>query len=728
MIRILTILFLALTTPAHSQERAANHLLGASSPYLLQHLYNPVDWYPWGEEALEKALDENKMVFVSIGYASCHWCHVMRKESFENPEIAALLNANFVAIKIDREERPDLDEQFMLATRILTGTGGWPNNLLLTPLGDPVFAATYLPPEDLTELLMQMNASWRKNPEAIQTEGARLTRYLKAYLTRQAAAVELTAERLAAINAGLLAQMDEFHGGIGTTVKFPRESLFLYLNDAARRGEGAAREAVVAALDGMIAGGIHDEIGGGFHRYAVDPAWHVPHFEKMLYNQARIGLLLIRSIADLPNEGHARALERLIAYLMREMRAPGGALYAAQDADSLIASGEDKREGAYYLWTPRQVITVLGETDGAWINQVFDIGENGEVDGANVLHLPGPLPDPARLDPLLARLAEARAKRPTPDTDRKILLGWNGAIIAMLAEAAQVTGHDEYWQAGATAARDLLATLKTGDGYQRVVFDGSANLPAQLPDLGAFALGLIALHDYAPEGEEGAPWLAEARAIGEIIRTSFGSLDQGLRMSMQPDGFSPIIAIDDGELASGNAMALMVLSRLSRRLEAPELDIDAHRLAATLSGFGAEAPNQRAGALMAVRELREGESGPVRYVSGGAVRVAMRQSGDQVSFELSMKPGWHVNAHVPLEDYFIATELLIADTPLPADAYPQAQIKALGFNPVPLALYEGRFTLRAKLPEGRPISARLILQSCSEEICLAPETLVFTLW
>ncbi|HHB81639.1 MAG TPA: DUF255 domain-containing protein, partial [Aliiroseovarius sp.] len=611
--------------------------------------------------------------------------------------------------------------------QVRSGSGGWPNSLCLTPLGDPVFGGTYFPPDAFTSLLGQMQTLWQESPEVINAEGFRMARYLKDYLTRQAAAVDLTPELLAGISAGLVKRMDEFNGGIGTAPKFPQESLFLFLNDAARRGDAGAVLAVSAALDGMIAGGIHDQIGGGFHRYAIDPAWHVPHFEKMLYNQAMIGLLLTRSIADRPNANHARVLRRLISYLLREMRAPSGAFYAAQDADSITNKGE-RREGAYYLWQPAEARARLGVENGDWVNDVFDISESGDLDGANILHLPAGVPDFGRLDPLLDVLATARAKRAHPDTDHKILLGWNGAVISLLAEAAQVTGQVEYWQAGAEAARALLDGLKTPKGYERALFEGrSTQVPAQLPDLAAFGLGLIALHDFAPDETKRAPWLAEARAIAEIIRTGFGSADSGYRMAMQPEGFSPVIAIEDGELASGNAMALTLFARLARRTEAPELEIDAARLAAALSGLAAEIPDQRAGLLAAIRELDAGESGPVRYVAAGAVRVEMQQTDGELRFMLQMKPGWHINAHAPLEEYLIPTELVVAKAPLPASAYPEPEIIALGFNPQPLALYDGRLTLTAPLPAQRPATAQLTLQSCSDEICLAPEELHFVL-
>ncbi len=732
--RLIPILLLILSAAApavlSAQERRPNNLLGAQSPYLLQHLYNPVDWYPWGREALDKARAENKLIFVSIGYASCYWCHVMRRESFEDAEIAAILNADFVSIKIDREVRPDLDEQFLLATRYLTGSGGWPNNVILTPEGDPVFGGTYFPPRELKERLLRQAGLWRDDPASLRAEGARVGGFLRDYLTRQAAATELTPDLLARIRAGLLAQMDEFSGGLGTAPKFPREQVFLYLGDIAERtGDREARAAVTALLDGMLAGGIHDQVGGGFHRYAVDPEWHIPHFEKMLYNQANIGLLLIRSVIATGDPAHARALDRMLGYLLREMRAPGGAFYASQDAESPLPEG-GKREGAYYLWTPEEVVSALGPRDGAWLNQIFGVDQYGDLEGGNVLHLPAAMPDPARLDPMLERLRVRRADRAPPDTDEKLLLGWNGALIAMLAEAGHALERPALWQAGARAARFLIDRLGSADGYLRMVYAGTAREPAQLPDLAAFALGLIALHDYAPAGADRGAWLAEARRIADLLLRDFGSVDAGLRMSAAPEGISPVIAVDDGELASGNAMTLLVLTRLARRMEAPELIIAADRLAATLSGLAVEDPVERAGALAAILELKAGESGLVRHVAGGAVRVEARPDPEagEVGFTLTIKPGWHVNAHEPLEDFFIPTDLVVGERPLPADAWPAPRIVTLGFNPEPLALYDGTLTLTAPLPDTRPARARLILQACSDEICLAPEEIDFTLW
>lgn len=725
------IFFILCATGLNAQDRLPNHLLGTQSPYLQQHLYNPVDWYPWGPEALERARLENKMIFVSIGYSSCHWCHVMREESFEDPAIAAFLNEHFISIKIDRERRPDLDEQFMLATQVLTGSGGWPNNLVLTPLGDPFFAGTYFPPDALTSLLQQLSDIWRDEPEVINAEGFKLALYLKNYLTRTAAAVELTPALLGNINMRLLNQLDDFNGGMGTAPKFPRESLFLFLMDQARRnGDPDLLQAVTNSLNGMVRGGIHDHVGGGFHRYAIDPEWHVPHFEKMLYNQAMIGLLLARSVQDTADANHARALERLIAYSIRKLRDQGGAFYAAEDADSYDALGE-KHEGAFYVWSPEQIAAI--SPDAHYLNGLLQITNEGELEGENVLHLPEGFRDFDKLDPMLETLRLARDERIPPTTDTKILMGWNGMMIAMLAEASHAMQRPDYWQTGADAARFILSEMKADDGYHRVIFEGSAGVPAQLGDLGALALGLIALHDYAPDNEDSAPWLVKALYIANIIRTNFGSAQDGYTMTENADGFSSIIAVDDGELPSGNALALLVFSRISKRMEAPDLQLEADLLAAAISGHAAEQPEQRAASLTAIQELHNGETGPVRFISSGAVRIQMTpdRTAGELRFDLTIKPGWHINAHVPLEDYFIPTDLVINGAALPATAYPDPVVKSLGFNEDMLALHEGTLTLRAPLStseantSGRAI---LVLQACSDEICLAPEELTFTLW
>ena len=304
-------------TLAQETKRKPNHLLGVQSPYLQQHLYNPVDWYPWGEEALNKAKRENKPIFLSVGYSTCHWCHVMARESFEDPAIGAFLNEHYVSIKIDRERRPDLDEQFMLATQALTGRVGWPNSVFMTSDAKPFYAATYLPPNDLMNALDQIKDMWKSERATLQQEGDRITNGIMSYMNRSEAAQDVTLARVQQAVLSIIDQVDYFSGGLGTAPKFPQEAAMLLLLDQARRGDKAALDVVKGALDGMLMGGIHDHVGGGFHRYAVDPNWLVPHFEKMLYNQAMIGRLLVGTYELTGDYRYKHTAQRVFDYVIR---------------------------------------------------------------------------------------------------------------------------------------------------------------------------------------------------------------------------------------------------------------------------------------------------------------------------------------------------------------------------------------------------------------------------
>ncbi len=733
---LLALLFFA--PAAFAQTGQKNHLEGEDSPYLLQHLYNPVDWYPWGEEALEKARAENKLIFVSVGYASCHWCRVMADESFENEGIAEILNEHFVSIKIDRERRPDLDEQYLLATQLLTGSGGWPNTVFLSPGGDPFHGGTYFPPAEFQTLLLQLVDRWKREPATVIAEGGRLSEFVRNALTQTAEARELTPEVVNLAAQSVLEATDPFSGGIGDTSKFPRESLFLFMLDQAERtGDGEMLAGVTGMLDGMIRGGIHDHVGGGFHRYAIDPDWQVPHFEKMLYTQAMTGRLLVRAWRSTGNLSYRRAAERLFSYVLRELRGPDGGFYSAQDADSVNAEGAYV-EGAYYTWTPDDLGNV--SQSSAFLAKLFEVSAAGDLDGASVLNWgddPGNLAEEmgiteaafyAGLDPLLDELLAARANRPTPAPDEKILMAWNGVMIATLAEAAYVFERPDYLAAAEAAARLVLDQMQSDQGFTRVYFDGKASIPAQLPDYAGFGLALLALHDYSPNLKDRAFWLTQARQQADYIRALFGDAQDGYRMNVNPEGISAIISVDDTEISSGNAMALALFSGLSKRQPAPELELDATRLAGALSGLGLELPDQRAAALHASQDLQFGETGPVRFVSGGAVRVEFVRNPEGNDFQLNMsiKDGWHINAHEPLEDYFIPMELLVDGQPVAKAAYPVATVKPLGFNPLPLALYEGDISLTGQAQPGT--FARLILQACSDEICLQPEELSFYNW
>ena len=342
-----------------ASEGRLNRLANEDSPYLRQHAKNPVDWYPWGKEAFEKARKENKPILLSVGYSTCHWCHVMERESYSDKDIAAVLNANFVAIKVDRERRPEVDETYMIATEMLNQAGGWPNNVFLTPELKPFAAVTYLPKPQFKELMEQINTHWRTNPGPIMGQAERVASVIAAYMSSRIEARAITPALLKNLVKQATANFDEFNGGIGVAPKFPQESLLLFLLEQAERNLNTrAREVALTTLDNMLLGGIRDHVGGGFHRYAVDPQWRVPHFEKMLYNQALISQALAQAYRMTGHERYATALRETLDHVVRDMQLPGGAFATAFDADSKTATGE-KKEGTFFVWTPADITKAL---------------------------------------------------------------------------------------------------------------------------------------------------------------------------------------------------------------------------------------------------------------------------------------------------------------------------------------------------------------------------------
>ena len=721
--RLFSILALALTTNmAHGENRLAQQ----SSPYLQQHADNPVDWYPWGDEALNKAKAEGKMLFVSIGYASCHWCHVMEEESFENEAIAALLNEHFISIKIDRERRPDLDEQFIMVTSALTGSAGWPNSIFMTPDAEPFYAGTYFPPANFTQLINTIADVWKNNNAALRAEAFTIASRMRNYLDQTAVLGEVSSADINAAATDMLGNLDEFYGGFGSAPKFPRESALLFLLDQAQRtGDSELLNAVTLTLDGMIKGGIHDHVGGGFHRYSVDPEWGIPHFEKMLYNQALIGRLLLRAYSATGNADYARAARRTFDYVLREMQHSDGAFYAAQDADSLGPDGE-RVEGAFYAWTPAQIRQVLGDGATSLIS-AFNVIEQGTFEGANVLHL-SKMPLQAGIDNAkLEKLWQARNLRPAPIKDTKIILAWNGEMIATLAEASRVLDNPEYGTAAVRAAEFLLGKMQTETGLKRIWFDGGVSIQAQLQDYAAFGRALLAVHDFSEPGA--TDWLKATDILATEMLRLFADPQQAMRMNAQAVGLGVFRPLDDNEIASGNAQALEFLVGLDRRLS--RTGGAAVKLAAALAIDAINSPSQRAAILKTIAMMRGGPVGPMRVSNGGAVRVfaTTDRTKGQIKLTVQIQDGWHINAHEPLEDYLVGMKFSIADAALDPTAYPDAEIKELGFSQTPLSLYEKDFVLIAPVSKGdKPTQARLTLQACNDQICLPPDEMVFWFW
>lgn len=506
-----------------------NHLSESTSPYLLQHAANPVDWWPWGPEAFAEARRRDVPVLISVGYSACHWCHVMAHESFEDTEVAALINDNFVAIKVDREERPDVDAVYMRATQALTGQGGWPMTVFATPDGDPFFAGTYYPPEptetqpSFTQVVGTLADAWRERRDEVQESAAAIVGQLAEI---NAIAEQPTPPGVWELLDAVSADFDLLHGGFGGAPKFPAP---LLVDALLVKGEPGSLDLAQRTLEAMARGGIHDQVGGGFHRYAVDPGWVVPHFEKMLSDNALLLGAYTRGWRRTPqSEANLRALfERvvrgIVGWLAREMELADGGFGASLDADSADIRGM-AHEGIYYVWNPELLSDALGDEDAEWAADTFHVTSTGSFEhGLSTLQLRG-APDPERLERVCERLREVRSNRFPPPRDGKVIAAWNGWAIDALVTAALVFG-EESWLEMAQRAGDVLWDVHVTDaGLVRSSLDGlPSDILAFAEDHGAVALGFARLAQATGEGR----WLARAEQILEEALGRFGAEDGG---------------------------------------------------------------------------------------------------------------------------------------------------------------------------------------------------------
>ncbi len=568
-----------------SATHATNRLAQEKSPYLLQHAANPVDWYPWGDEAFEKAKTEDKPIFLSIGYSTCHWCHVMERESFENPEIAALLNRWFVSIKIDREEHPDVDQVYMSAVTAMTGQGGWPLTVFLTPDRRPFYGATYLPPEQrwnmpgMRELLPAIARAWTEQRPALLESADRLVDELKSrHLSDASSQAPVTAALLDAAFKQATNAFDPRYGGFGHAPKFPRpHELSFLLHYHSRTGSEEALSMATATLDGIIRSGIHDHLGGGIHRYSTDAEWLVPHFEKMLYDQALSARAAVEAYQVTADERYAVFARDVLDYVLRDLTGPEGAFYAGEDADS---EGE---EGRFYVWTSPQVRDVSPE-DADLFMRVYGVSEQGNFEhGGSILHLKEPLESAAkqeglslielenRLEAVRERLLLARNKRIRPHRDDKILTSWNGLAIAAFARASLALEEPRYRDAARRAADFILTRLSQDGRLLRRYREGDARYPGSLEDYAFFGYGLLELYEATFDSR----YLEHAKRVAQRMVELFWDQAQGgfwMRARDQEPLISPSKDVYDGATPSGNSVAALMLLRLGRMLGDSELE------------------------------------------------------------------------------------------------------------------------------------------------------------
>ncbi|MDX1577026.1 MAG: thioredoxin domain-containing protein [Gemmatimonadota bacterium] len=593
-------------------DRPANRLASEKSPYLLQHAHNPVDWYPWSDEAFERARREDRPVFLSIGYATCHWCHVMESESFEDGDVAKLLNEHFVPVKVDREERPDLDAVYMTVCQLMTGRGGWPLTVLLTPEKKPFFAGTYFPRESapgrvgMLELLPRLSRLWderREDVEASAEAALEAVRETERRTLEDDGSARLDETTLRRGYDELQARFDRHQGGFGTAPKFPTPHQLLFLLRWHRRsGGGEALEMVRKTLVMMRRGGIFDHIGGGFHRYSTDGRWLVPHFEKMLYDQALLAMAYTELWWVTKETRFRRVADEVLEYVLRDLADPGGAFYSAEDADS------EGREGAFYVWTreelDRLLTEALDEDAAALARRAFQVERRGNFadeatgvrTGENILHrresdeeLAEALgeelePLRERLEAIRSTLFEARSRRERPLLDDKILTDWNGLMIAALAIAGRAFGEPAYTAAAERAADFLDGTLRDGDGSLLHRYrDGEAAIPAGAADHAFLAWGLLELYESTFEPR----WLSSARASIDELRERFWDPDgAGVFNADEDRSDVPVRQKEtyDGAMPSANAVTWYVL------LRAGHLTGDASLLAAAARMRKAFAP------------------------------------------------------------------------------------------------------------------------------------------
>ncbi|MGB9936810.1 MAG: thioredoxin domain-containing protein [Methanobacterium sp.] len=612
--------------PETNKSKFKNHLANEKSPYLIQHVNNPVDWYPWDDEAFEKARKENKPVFLSIGYSTCHWCHVMAHESFEDPEIGRLMNDTFVSIKVDREERPDLDNIYMTVCQLMTGSGGWPLTIIMTPDKKPFFAGTYFAKESgygrpgLKDLILKIKELWNTKPQEVTASTDTLITALK-QISETTSGDELDIKVIDACYEVLLGNFDNVYGGFGKAPKFPSaHNLLFLLRYWKRTGERPALDMTIETLDSMYNGGIYDHLGFGFHRYSVDQEWLVPHFEKMLYDQALISMAYIEAFQATGDEKYKNIALEIFEYVLRDMKSQEGGFYSAEDADS------EGVEGKFYVWTKDEIIDVLGKEEGNLALKIYNITDEGnfheeatgDETGTNILHLENCIEDIAeishiskehlreRMEKIRKTLFEHREKRIHPHKDDKILTDWNGLMIASLAKGAQIFGDKKYLKASIEAADFIINKMTRNKRIMHRFREGESAINGHLDDYAFMIYGLLELFEASFDSK----YLEFALSLNETLFNYFWDEETG-GFYFTPDDAEEVLVrkkeIYDGAIPSGNSIMMLNLLKLSQLIENEDIREKALKLEKAFSETIEKIPSGFTGFLCAL-DFRIGPS------------------------------------------------------------------------------------------------------------------------
>ncbi len=772
---------LSVTTPQEAEPRQpvyayTNYLIDQTSPYLLQHAHNPVDWFPWGEEAFAKAKQEDKPILLSVGYSTCYWCHVMEVESFEDEEVAAVINKHFIAIKVDREERPDIDEQYMLATRLMTQRAGWPNSVWLTPDGKPWMAGTYFPKPKFIQLLGQLADVWQNQRDEVNRQAdsyaSAVQEMSQPDLSKR---IELSPQLGQNAVTQILSRFDAEHGGFGRAPKFPPHGNLQFLIQQYRAtGQEPLLRPITATLDAMWLGGLHDHIGGGFHRYATDAKWLLPHFEKMLYDNAQ----LIRAYADgyqlTKNERYRVAVSDIIRWVEREMTSPEGAFYSALDA------GEVGKEGEAYIWTRDQLNNTLSEDDAALFAETYNFQpqgnysdeSTGEKSGKNIPHLNKPIETlidpgnfdandlPQRLAALRDMLLTERQSWPQPHKDDKVLTSWNGMMIGSLAYAGRILDEPGYIEAAVRAANFILNNMVRDNTLLRTYRNGDAKLPGYLDDYVFFTQGLLELHLATGDSR----WLNQASHFATALINDFEDKTEGGFFYTTTSHEDLIVrsrhVAGGGNMPNPNGVAAMVLIELSGLTNNPTYRESARRLLESLSGLMASQPLSSDHLLIATslyladtKGLDDGTSDPSQpEFPGGEVKQrvgpvtfqltssrSVVQPGDMLTITILMEidDGWHLYAENPDAEFLVpSTVTLEANENISIGQIetPQPHSQVDPILKQTLNTYVGRieFTIPVTISPHAADGTIILLiecktQACDDQRCLPPKSTNFSL-
>ena len=743
-----------------------NRLIHETSPYLLLHAHNPVEWYPWSDEALALAKKENKIIFLSVGYSTCYWCHVMERKVFSNPEIAAVMNANFINIKIDREERPDLDEIYMTATQLLVQRGGWPNSVFLTPDLKPFYAGTYFPPTDMPgrpgfpTILDAVHEAWVTREAEVIESANQISRTIEMATSRGFTALNARALDRSLTTAALdylRTAYSHAYGGFGTAPKFPSPANLEFLLSEYQRESGLqtpptkdeSRESglqtlpsenesllqmVTRTLDMMAYGGMYDQIGGGFHRYSVDAKWLIPHFEKMLYDNAQLAKVYLQAYQLTQEPRYRRIAEEIFSYIFREMTAPEGGFYSALDAET------DAEEGKYYVWTADEIQKILGKEDASRFNEVYGVDKGSNFEGNSVLYVPEGLAAETSVKGLSTareKLLTARSEREYPLLDTKIIVNWNGLMIDALAYGYQVLGEERYLSAASKAAAFILDTLQKPDGELWHTYTaGVVKQDAYLDDYAFFVRGLLGLYEATGEDQ----WLDSARTLTDKMIQLFWDDKNGGFYYTKADAKHLIVRTKkpyDSAIPSGNAVAVKNLLALGS-----DYRDYAEKTLRPFAESMAHSPSSFMYMHFALNDYLTPEADQDASEPSIVTATAkVKQKDDavfNVELQLKIAAGWHINANPAGQDNLIPTTVEL-DGNAPVEivdiTYPKGRSTRFEFSDKPLNIYEKSLTIPLRLKQkpnvtpkkNVPITLKLTYQPCNDTECLFPETLDISL-